>query len=233
MRALSARTGVFGYVTSVLGSVVLPGVVLAAGASKRMGSPKALLPAPDGRAFVARVIQTLVDAGLDRIAIVTGRDHDAIVSAVARESLRVQPLFVRNPDPGRGQLSSLWVGMDAVLDGTSPALLVTLVDVPLVAVSTVTAVIEAWRDRRPPVTRPAIGERHGHPVVFDRRVFAELRAAPVDGGAKTVIRAHERDVLNVPVADEGCLVDVDTREEYEATRRRGNVTLPAPDSREA
>ncbi len=64
--------------------------------------------------------------------------------------------------------------------------------------------------------RPAIGERHGHPVVFDQRVFDELRLAPSDIGAKAVVRAHADEVLNVPVADEGCLVDVDTPRDYEA-----------------
>ena len=51
-------------------------------------------------------------------------------------------------------------------------------------------------------------------MIFDRAVLAALRAAPVDLGAKTVVRAHEHDLLNVPVDDEGCLVDVDTREDY-------------------
>jgi molybdenum cofactor cytidylyltransferase len=62
--------------------------------------------------------------------------------------------------------------------------------------------------------RPAIGDRHGHPVIFDRAVLKALRTAPIDAGAKTVVRAHEHDLLNVPVDDEGCLVDVDTPDEY-------------------
>jgi molybdenum cofactor cytidylyltransferase len=56
-------------------------------------------------------------------------------------------------------------------------------------------------------------------VVFDRRVFAELRSAPPDIGAKSVVRAHAGEVLNVPVTDEGCLVDVDTPRDYEALGR--------------
>jgi molybdenum cofactor cytidylyltransferase len=64
--------------------------------------------------------------------------------------------------------------------------------------------------------RPAIGDRHGHPVVFDRRVFDELRRAPLEAGAKAVVRAHAAEVLDVPVTDEGCLVDIDTPHDYEA-----------------
>jgi molybdenum cofactor cytidylyltransferase len=95
----------------------------------------------------------------------------------------------------------------------------TLVDVPLVRVSTVTAVIAAWRDGRAPIVRPAIGDRHGHPVIFDRAVLDELRLAPIESGAKSVIRAHEHEILNVPVDDEGCVRDVDTPADYEAIRK--------------
>jgi molybdenum cofactor cytidylyltransferase len=198
---------------------MLPAVVLAAGASTRMGTPKALLPSPDGRPFIARIVRTLAAAGLDTVVVVTGADHDAIVSAVRADAPAVLPRFARNPDPGRGQLSSIWAGMDAALNAGSEGLAITLVDVPMVEVATVVSVVEAWRRTRAPVVRPAIGERHGHPVIFDAAVFGALREAPLEAGAKVVVRAHESRLVNVAVADEGCLVDVDTREDYEALRR--------------
>jgi len=182
-----------------------------------MGSPKALLASPDGRPFVTRIIQTLRDAGIAELVVVTGRDHDALVNVLSRDAA-VPPLIVRNIDPSRGQLSSLWVGMDAVVRPGTDGILVTLVDVPMVAVSTVTRVIDAWRRTRAPIVRPAIGDRHGHPVIFDSSVLHALRKAPIDAGAKTVVRAHERNLLNVPVDDEGCLVDVDTPDEYRRLR---------------
>jgi molybdenum cofactor cytidylyltransferase len=192
---------------------VLPGIVLAAGDSLRMGSPKALLSSPDGRPFVTRILDTLREAGIVELVVVTGRDHEALVK-VLRDGLRVPPLIARNTDPSRGQLSSLWVGMDAVVRSDTQGILVTLVDVPMVAVSTVTRVVTAWQRTRAPIVRPALGDRHGHPVIFDRAVLDALRDAPIDAGAKTVVRAHDRDLLNVPVDDEGCLVDIDTPDEY-------------------
>jgi len=195
---------------------VLHGIILAAGDSKRMGSPKALLLTPDGRPFVTRIVETLHEAGIVELVVVTGRDHDALVKVLGRAE--VKPTIVRNSDPARGQLSSLWVGMDAVVNADTEGILVTLVDVPMVAVSTVTRVVTAWQSTRAPIVRPAIGDRHGHPVIFDRSVLDSLRGAPIDAGAKTVVRAHERDLLNVPVDDEGCLVDVDTPDEYRKLR---------------
>jgi len=188
-----------------------------------MGSPKALLPAPDGRPFVARVVATLRSAGLHSIAVVTGRDHDAIVEVLSQAGLLPQVIVARNPDPSRGQLSSLWTGMDAVVTDRSEGVLVTLVDVPMVAESTVTTVVREWQRTRAPIVRPAIGDRHGHPVIFDRALLGALRAAPLEAGAKSVVRANESRIVNVAVDDEGCLVDVDTREEY-----RRLTSSPAP-----
>ena len=185
-----------------------------------MGEPKALLPDPDGRPFVARILRSLLAAGVTDVVVVTGRDHEAIVNAVQQDGPAVHPRFARNPDPGRGQLSSLWTGMDAVLTPGSEGLMVTLVDVPMVDVSTIASVIETWRRTRAPIVRPAAGNRHGHPVIFDRSVFSELRDASVEEGAKAVVRAHERHVVNVPVTDEGCLLDIDTRADYEALKSR-------------
>jgi molybdenum cofactor cytidylyltransferase len=193
---------------------VLPAVVLAAGDSTRMGSPKALLAAPDGRPFVARVVATLAAAGLENIVVVTGKDHDAVVSAACQANATGRVRFVRNHDPSRGQLSSLLAGMEAVVSETTEGVLVTLVDVPLVTPDTITRVIDVWRFTRAPVVRPAIGDRHGHPVIFDRAVFDELRRAPLAQGAKAVARAHAGEVVDVGVGDEGCLVDVDTPEDY-------------------
>lgn len=195
---------------------MLAGIVLAAGESIRMGSPKALLLDSDGRAFAARVVSTLAAAGVGEIVVVTGTHHQAISAAVSRDAPGVRVRFAVNPDPTRGQLSSLLVGMDEAVTPATEAILVTLVDVPLVRASTVRAVIEEWRSTRAPMVRPAIGDRHGHPVIFDRFLFDELRQAPLDVGAKAVVRAHARQIVNVPVDDEGCLVDVDTPEDYRA-----------------
>jgi molybdenum cofactor cytidylyltransferase len=199
---------------------VLPAVILAAGASTRMGSPKALLAAPSGRPFVAAIVRALAAAQVTDIVIVTGANHDPIVEAVTADAAPVTPRFARNPDPSRGQLSSLWIGMDAAVTADTDALIVTLVDVPMVDPATIAQVIAAWHRTRAPIVRPAIGDRHGHPVIFDRSVFAELRAAPLEHGAKTVVRAHATEVLDVPVRDAGSLVDVDTPQDYEALRKR-------------
>ena len=189
---------------------VLAALVLAAGGSTRMGSAKALLPAPDGRIFVVRVIDTLIEAGLVPVIVVTGIHHDPIVKACRSHLEGRRARIVQNPDPSQGQLSSLLVGMDAAVTPGAEGVLVTLVDVPMVLPKTVRAVVDAWRRTRAPIVRPAIGDRHGHPVIFDAVLFDALRSAPLEVGAKAVVRANESRIENVPVDDPGCLIDVDT-----------------------
>lgn len=193
-------------------------MVLSAGESTRMGSPKALLHDTDNRPFVARVVRTLLTAGLTDVLIVTGSQHRSIASALVADGLGEGVRLIRNADPSRGQLSSIWAGLDACASDTE-GLLMTLVDVPMLAASTVSAVVDAWRRTRAPIVRPIIDGRRGHPVIFDRQVFDELRNAPLDAGARAVVRAHWHDSLDVPVDDRGCLVDVDTPSDYERLRR--------------
>lgn len=198
---------------------MLAAIILAAGDSTRMGRPKALLPDPDGRPFVARVVRAFAAAQISDVIIVTGSQHDAIVAAVSADRPPVTPVFVTNPQPARGQLSSLWIALDAAgrsVDGV----LVTPVDIPMVRPSTIRQVIEAWERTHASIVRPAVGQRHGHPVLFDRAVFDALREAPLTEGARAVVRASGDRLLNVTVDDEGCLIDIDTPADYEAVIRK-------------
>jgi len=197
---------------------VLPAVILAAGDSTRMGSPKALLASPDGRPFVASIVRALAAADISDIVVVSGRDHDRVAEALVRDAPPVHPRVVRNTDPSRGQLSSLWIGMDSAVTADTTGLMVTLVDVPLLSPGTIRQVIDAWRRTRACIVRPARGTRHGHPVIFGRALFDELRAAPLEEGAKVVVRAHAHEIVDVPVDDEGALTDVDTPADYASLR---------------
>ena len=199
---------------------MLAAIILAAGDSTRMGRPKALLPDPEGRPFVARLVRTFAAAGLHDIVVVTGSLHAVIAEAVAADRPPVAPNLVNNPQPALGQVSSLWMGLDAVARPGIDGALVTLVDIPLVLPLTIRRVIDAWTLNRAPIVRPAVGDRHGHPVLFDRSVFDALRHAPLTEGARAVVHANADRIVNVPVDDQGCLLDIDTPADYDAVIRK-------------
>lgn len=185
-----------------------------------MGRPKAALPITHrADTFLSRIIRAVASGGLPEIVVVTGAAPEAVRQAAGPFDRRLR--FAHNPAWAGGQLSSLLTGLDFTVgdrskraDPTLEALLVTLVDVPLVPAETVARIVKAWRTSGAPIVRPARGDVHGHPVIFDRTVFRELRAADPTVGAKAVVRAHDRDVLNVPIEDPGAFVDIDTEQDY-------------------
>jgi molybdenum cofactor cytidylyltransferase len=195
---------------------MLPAIVLAGGASSRMGQPKALLPMPDGLPFVVRIVRTLEQAAVRDVIVVTGFEHASIVEALEAAHATAARV-VRNPEPARGQLSSLWCGL-AAIDRRAPAVLMTLVDVPLILPSTVEAVVARWQATSAPIVRPLHAGRRGHPVVFDGAVFDALRAAPLEKGARAVVEAYRAHSVDVIVDDPGCLADVDTMDDYRRLR---------------
>jgi len=178
-----------------------------------MGHPKALLPLGKDT-FLTRICQTCQAAGLSELVVVAGGpDLDAIAGVLDAAGCAAR--LVENPSREEGQLSSLLVGL-AVADRPGvEAVVVNLVDVPLVQAGTVRAVIEAFGRTRAPVVRPVHRDgRHGHPVLFSRAVFDELRHADPRTGAKTVVRAHATAAVDVPIDDEGAFADVDTPDDY-------------------
>ena len=195
---------------------VIPAIVLAAGRSSRMGRPKATLPLDGGDTFVTRIVRTFSAAGISDVIIVVGHNADAVVEAFSGTDLSAT--FVENPDYAQGQLSSLLVGLRVIDRPGVVAALVTLVDVPLIGVSTVRAVVDRYLSTHAPVVRPVRGAEHGHPVLLDRSLFDELRHADPGRGAKAVVRAHASALGDVPVDDEGAFADADTPIEYERLR---------------
>ncbi len=192
---------------------MIPAIVLAAGRSSRMGRPKATLPLDGGDTFLTRIVRTFRAAGVDDVIVVVGHDAEAIVASFAESDLRAR--FVMNAAYDRGQLTSLVTGINAVDRPGVAAVLVTLVDVPLVSAATVRAVLERYHAEKPVIVRPTSPPRHGHPLLIDRSLFDALRRADPADGAKSVVRAHASPDGDLPIADEGAFTDIDTAEEYD------------------
>jgi molybdenum cofactor cytidylyltransferase len=193
---------------------MVPGVILAAGRSSRMGRAKALLPCGPGESFVRRLARSLCDGGVQRVVIVGRPDDEALREEVAAMPLRAR--FVENPGADAGQLSSVLAGLDAADVPGTRGVLVTPVDAPLVTAATVATLLAVFGSTGAPIVRAVYRGRHGHPVVFSRDVFESLRRADPAVGAKAVLRAHADAIVDVDVDDAGVVGDVDTPEDYRA-----------------
>ena len=194
-------------------SSIVPGIVLCGGRSRRMGQHKALLPTsqPD-ETFIGRIVRVLREGGVDDVVVVVGPHVPPLDGAFTDKG--PLPRVVINPLPDRGQLSSLLVGLRVVDRPGVAGVLVTLVDVPLIDSKTVYQLKELHQQTRAPVVRPIRNGRHGHPVIFDRAVFTELRKADHAVGAKAVVHAHLADTVELAVDSEGSFLDIDTPSDY-------------------
>jgi molybdenum cofactor cytidylyltransferase len=200
---------------------VIAGIILAAGRSSRMGTSKALLPTPQGASFVARLLTTLREGGIVNPLVVGREDDEPLRAEVERHA----GAYVANADADAGgQLSSLLAGLAAVDRAGVRGAMVVPVDAPLLAASTVAALLAVFDATLAPIVRPRYQGRHGHPAIFSRMVFGELRSADPAAGAKMVLRAHEQAIVNVDVDDPGVLGDIDTPESYRAMFGRDRFT---------
>ncbi len=192
--------------------VVIPAIVLAAGRSTRMGRLKATLPVDGRDSFLTRIVRTLGEAGVERVIVVLG--HEAPLLSEHLRSAGLSPDIIVNEHFDAGQFSSLLTGLNALDEAAVEAVLLMLVDAPLVSPATVRAVIERYRATDAPVVRPVRGDDHGHPVLIARSLFPALRRADPARGAKPIVRGHVSAAGDVPVNDDGAFMDIDTPEEY-------------------
>lgn len=187
----------------------LAGLILAAGASTRMGAPKPLLEL-EGETFLDRLIGRLAPH-CSPVIVVLG--HEA-ASVQARLRRAAEASLVVNADYLRGQLSSLQCGLRALPPDTG-GVLFTLVDLPGVRQATLERLAqEAARLEPPWLVIPRRHGQRGHPVGCSRELIEELLALPTDSQARVVIHRHLARACYVDVDDAGILRDVDDPEAY-------------------
>lgn len=188
---------------------MIAGVILAAGASSRMGgSPKALLDYR-GETFVGRLVRIL-SAVCDPVIVVLGSHAERI-----RPAIGAHARVAVNPAPERGQLSSLQTAL-AELPASAEGFLFIPVDCPAAEQETAARVIAGFRARDPKIhfVVPQYRGKHGHPVCASREIAAEILALPETAQARDVVHRHVPDTLYVEVDDAGILTDVDDPERY-------------------
>jgi molybdenum cofactor cytidylyltransferase len=184
------------------------GVVLGAGSSSRFGSPKQLLPFGD-TTLLGQVVTYANASSLERIVVVLGRASGELREALDFGRARV----VENTAYGTGCASSLLAGLDAAEAGCD-ALLLLLGDQPGVLPEFIDRALSEWRRARPWAAVCSYGGKLGHPVIFSREAFDDLRGLHGDKAVWKLIEAYPGRVQKIEL-DAGLPPDVDTLEDYE------------------
>jgi len=209
----------------------LAGVILAAGASSRMGRDKALLAWPPETApsknvgissgtILSSAIQALSQV-CDLVIVVAGNNASALEPVVYGGGA----FLVRNPQPELGQFSSLQTGLHDVLNRGRGDAMVTLVDRPPASAATLSRLADEFHKKAHGVWAivPEYQGKHGHPILIGREMMEAFLRAPVTANAREIEHANQERVAYFPVEDAAVVANVDTPEEYE--RQASGVRL--------
>lgn len=195
-------------------------IILAAGFSRRMGQFKPLLPM-DGQTVLQRVVTLYCRAGVTDIKVVVGSHANTIRSALAHQPVQVIP----NPTPDKGMFSSVLTGVRTLASSVQP-FFIHPVDIPLVRPHTLGLLIQAFKENPSPVAYPVFDGRRGHPPIIHGNLTDAIRSHDGSGGLRSLLGRFDSTALEVPVADQGIRLDMDTPQDYQRLSKR----LARPDT---
>lgn len=181
---------------------MLAAVILSGGASRRMGSPKALL-SYQGRPFLEHLLDVTKHPKIAVRRVVLGADAEPIAKEI---NLSADEIVI-NDEWEKGQLSSIHAALRSLPPQTDGVLLL-LIDHPLISSALVGELIEAFYNSRKPIVLPVYDGRRGHPLIFSSALYDELLRAPLDTGARSVVWAHSSEIQVVQTNEEGCVLNL-------------------------
>ncbi len=187
----------------------IAGIVLAAGASRRMGQPKLVLPWGQ-TTVIGRVVSVLHQAGIAPIIVVTGAHRHQVEKALEGFSV----MLVYNPWHFQDEMVlSLQVGMRA-LPQEADGLAIALGDQPQIHTALVRHLMEAFRQSGKPILVPSFRMRRGHPWLVHRSLWHDLLHLQPPQNLRDFLNSHAQDIDYLHVEDEAVLSDLDTPQDY-------------------
>jgi len=190
-------------------------VILAAGASSRMGELKQLLPLGKNT-LLGQVIENVRGSRVDEIVLVLGHGAEAIQQRLALDNLTI----VINPAYHEGMGISLRVGLSALLS-TVDAALIVLADQPFVRSATFDRIMDGYIESNAQIVIPTYKGFRGNPVLLERCVFPQVMALTGDIGCRAIFRDHPEGIAKVVVDDVGVLLDLDRKDDFQVLQDFG------------
>ncbi|MFQ5723238.1 MAG: NTP transferase domain-containing protein [Terriglobia bacterium] len=188
----------------------IAGIILAAGESARMGKDKALLSWA-GKTFLEHLLAAVKNSGVRLVRVVLGANAEEVQKRIQFGAAEV----VVHPEWRKGQLSSLIAALDTLPPRIVEAALVCLVDHPGISSRLIQTLIAQFQQSGKLIVMPNYRGKRGHPVLFAAKLFDELRAAPLEVGARHLVRHHPGDILEVPTEEEGVVLNINDRTAYQ------------------
>lgn len=189
---------------------MITAIILAAGTSTRLGTPKQLLKFQD-RPMIRWITQNVLKSDVDEVIVVLGHQVEKISKVL--EDLPIKAIY--NPDFHQGQSTSVKLGVNSCSKGSS--FLFILGDQPFVKVDTINLLIKEFQQHGGIIV-PYYQGRRGNPVIIDEKFTSEFSTLSGDIGARKIILQHPESIVGVNITDEGIIFDIDTWEDYRHIR---------------
>jgi len=185
-------------------------IILSAGTSRRMGQPKALMKL-NGKTFLQQIIDVLSATSISNITVVLGSSAQQICASLSDFCGKI----IINEHWQQGQLSSVIAGIDSLGENFVDAIMLCPVDHPLISENVIQELLCAFETTKKKIILPKYCGRRGHPIIFSRDIFSEIRNAPTEIGARSVLHKFPNEICEVQTNEECVLANIDTREDYE------------------
>jgi molybdenum cofactor cytidylyltransferase len=175
-----------------------------------MGKPKQLLPWGSST-ILEQVIDNLLASKINEVIVVLGYRAEEIIKTIAHRPVKI----VINPVYHQGMSTSIVTGLN-LIDAKTEAVMLALADQPLINSQTINRLLDEFCHHHKGIAIPVYQGRRGHPVIFSIQYKRELLALTGDTGGKQTIDQHPDDILEVAVASEGIIMDIDKKSDYES-----------------
>jgi molybdenum cofactor cytidylyltransferase len=205
---------------SQTGMPTIPGVLLMAGRSSRLGFPKALLPLGRG-CLIEWTLSRVLSSRLSPVILVLGDRRLPLRRVLAPFQGHPKLRLLYNPDFALGMSTSIRKGLEAI-DPAVPGVMFILGDQPLLRTATIDKLLRVFRSGGAPAVVPVYAGQPGNPVIFRRELLEALKRQQGDVGGRELIKKHQATVQFLPIRPAYQGWDVDTWEDYEKIKERFN-----------
>jgi len=202
------------------GFPMISAILLAAGESRRMGHFKQLLQI-ESKTFVEKCVDTLLEAGVDEVIVVTGHRESDVRRALGDRNVK----YAHNQDYRLGMATSIKCGVQAA-SKDSRAFLISLVDQPHINSDVIRRIIDVYERMAPKIVVPTKDGRNGHPIILDSSLREEILQIDLQHGLRRVVHLHSDSIIKIEVPSRTVLEDCDIPEDYERIIKKITDEIP-------
>lgn len=205
-------------------AAAIAAIVPAAGASRRMGTPKLLLEF-QGLPLIARVVATLLDGGARPVVVVVPPADVPEGPSISESALRAGAVVVVPEARPTEMRDSIELAVAELERSAEPptAVMLAPADSPKLDASLVARLLTAWRENQESIVIPTSEGRRGHPIVLPWRLARTIAGLPPDVGVNTLVAQHESEVVEIEVGGEAVVTDLDTPEDLRRLSGEGGI----------